>query len=620
MKLHRMTATFGCLSQATLELSDGLNVLYAPNESGKSTWCAFLVIMLYGLNTKSRDKKGAPAEKNRYRPWSGAPMEGLLDFTHEGRRILLRRTSEHGTPMGTFSAHYADTDEAVPNLSAETAGEVLTGVSREVFERSLLLRQSQLAVDQNHDLEERIAALLSSGDEQVSWSETDAKLRQWQRSRKYNKTGQLVQKQQEEQTLLTQLSQLSTLWQEQLFLEDSISQLTQTLDQQNRTDLSITKEQTDALNLQWAQAAAELDAAQLAIGALPEQDLYEVEKRKRARIQAIASLEHGKRKRGLRTFLLSVLSLIVAAVLLASAYVPTLPQLGPLTLPFPVLLVLLVLLGLCLLGLNVHRLRANKQISHEIAHLQKQEQEDAAHLQKQEAEREAALSRQRAAKQLFDVLASQLERSTYRSTDSVELEQTLSQKKERLALLRGRLQELGDPIGLEAELEANRETQARLRLEYDALTEAISVLGEAEKELRSRFSPKLNTRTSQYFSLLTGGTYDSVLLDRDFSANVEEADSLALRSALYFSQGTADQLYFALRLALCDLVLPHANEVPLILDDALASFDDERAALALDLLLERSKKRQILLFSCHARIGQMLTQAHGVSYPQLVKS
>jgi uncharacterized protein YhaN len=313
---------------------------------------------------------------------------------------------------------------------------------------------------------------------------------------------------------------------------------------------------------------------------------------------------------------LSALLLLFAGALLATAFVPSIP----LTLPFPVLLALLLLLSVLFLGIHIHRLRANKQNKYEIAHLQRQQQEDSARLQKQDSDRETARSRQRAAKQLFDVLANQLERSTYRSSDAVELEATLGQKKQRLALLRGRLQELGDPIRLEAELEANRETQARLQMEYDAISEALSVLGEAEQELRSRFSPQLNARTSRYFSRLTGGNYDSVLLDRDFSANVEEANSLALRNALYFSQGTADQLYVALRLALCDLVLPQATKVPLILDDALASFDDARAALALDLLVELAKQRQILLFSCHARIGQMLRQESGVSFPTLVKS
>ena len=46
--------------------------------------------------------------------------------------------------------------------------------------------------------------------------------------------------------------------------------------------------------------------------------------------------------------------------------------------------------------------------------------------------------------------------------------------------------------------------------------------------------------------------------------------------------------------------------MPLILDDALLSFDDERLHAALDYLLEESKHRQILLFTCQKREGAYL--------------
>ena len=52
MKIYSMTATFGKLEHATLTLKPGLNVIHAPNEWGKSTWCAFIAAMLYGIDTR----------------------------------------------------------------------------------------------------------------------------------------------------------------------------------------------------------------------------------------------------------------------------------------------------------------------------------------------------------------------------------------------------------------------------------------------------------------------------------------------------------------------------------------------------------------------------------------
>lgn len=94
MKIKSMTATFGRLDRARLEPGPGLTLIHAPNEGGKSTWAAFWRAMLYGIDTGDRDKKGYLADKNRYQPWSGAPMEGEITLELEGREITIRRGSK----------------------------------------------------------------------------------------------------------------------------------------------------------------------------------------------------------------------------------------------------------------------------------------------------------------------------------------------------------------------------------------------------------------------------------------------------------------------------------------------------------------------------------------------
>lgn len=110
----------------------------------------------------------------------------------------------------------------------------------------------------------------------------------------------------------------------------------------------------------------------------------------------------------------------------------------------------------------------------------------------------------------------------------------------------------------------------------------------------------------------TGGRYEDVLLDRSFAASVREEGGAVSRRSLALSQGTSDQLYLAVRLAICDLVLPQKERPPLILDDALANFDDQRMAQTLDYLVERSKKGQIILFTCQSREGKYLKSTDGV--------
>ena len=60
---------------------------------------------------------------------------------------------------------------------------------------------------------------------------------------------------------------------------------------------------------------------------------------------------------------------------------------------------------------------------------------------------------------------------------------------------------------------------------------------------------------------------------------------------------------------MCDLALPVEDPCPILLDDVLDPFDDGRAKLALDCLLDVAKTRQVLLFTCHSREKEMLKDA-----------
>ena len=102
-------------------------------------------------------------------------------------------------------------------------------------------------------------------------------------------------------------------------------------------------------------------------------------------------------------------------------------------------------------------------------------------------------------------------------------------------------------------------------------------------------------------------------MSSDLSLSAEAAGDPMSRGIQQLSQGAADQLYLAVRLAICDMVLPVEKHVPLILDDALVTFDDDRLRAALDYLLSESKNRQILLFTCHDRERAYLQGRENVS-------
>ena len=159
MIIHAMTASFGKLQNETLTLKPGLNVIHAPNEWGKSTWCAFLLAMLYGIDTSARASRGVLPDKTRYAPWSGAPMSGRMDITWQGRDITIERSTKGRIPMGQFAAYETQSHLPVPELTAENCGLKLLGVERSVFLRAGFLRFSDLPVTADETLRQRLNAL-----------------------------------------------------------------------------------------------------------------------------------------------------------------------------------------------------------------------------------------------------------------------------------------------------------------------------------------------------------------------------------------------------------------------------------------------------------------------------
>jgi uncharacterized protein YhaN len=65
------------------------------------------------------------------------------------------------------------------------------------------------------------------------------------------------------------------------------------------------------------------------------------------------------------------------------------------------------------------------------------------------------------------------------------------------------------------------------------------------------------------------------------------------------SRGTAEQLYLALRLGLVERFAEGAEPLPIVMDDILVNFDEERAASAARSIEELSSRHQVLYFTCH---------------------
>ena len=165
---------------------------------------------------------------------------------------------------------------------------------------------------------------------------------------------------------------------------------------------------------------------------------------------------------------------------------------------------------------------------------------------------------------------------------------------ERLAALKGRMDATGSASAMEARKQTLRKQLLEAREKLRTVELAQEVLDLADHRIRSRFSPQITMEAGRILGQLTRGKYPAMQLSPDMQLSVR--DGVLQRPLAAMSCGTGDQMYLALRLAMCRKLLP--QDAPLILDDALVNFDNDRCDAAVELLSEEARKRQVILFTC----------------------
>jgi uncharacterized protein YhaN len=193
-----------------------------------------------------------------------------------------------------------------------------------------------------------------------------------------------------------------------------------------------------------------------------------------------------------------------------------------------------------------------------------------------------------------------------------QLRESASMIDRRIGSAEAGLKDLEDPKARAAEAAADAEAAlARARDLADryirARTAHIVLAREIECYRQKNQGPILS-RASELFRRLTLGSFAALRTDFD------EDDQPVLRGVRSgsvdvgvdaMSDGTRDQLYLALRAATLERYADQGNPMPVVLDDILVHFDDDRARAALALLGELSEHMQVLFFTHHSRLVEL---------------
>ena len=179
----------------------------------------------------------------------------------------------------------------------------------------------------------------------------------------------------------------------------------------------------------------------------------------------------------------------------------------------------------------------------------------------------------------------------------------ISQKKEKLAAAESsaiyRLEAAENPDGLKREIDELKQKTANQAKFVKAADIALEVLKDSFAELRRGYGSALEQKAGEIFKGLTGGKYEGMQISKSFDISVEKSGVFGGKETAYLSAGTYDQAYLSLRLALSSLMFENSESLPVLLDDALSQYDDNRAETALKYFKECSENGQIIMFTCH---------------------
>lgn len=563
---------FGKLRSFDLAFPEGLTIVRGDNESGKTTILAFLRAMLYGLNGKSASI--AQNDRRKYMPWGETSMGGSLRLTDGRTAWEIARVFGQTKKQDTLRVTDLASGEAVELPAGDEPGRVLLGVDEAVFADTLYVsaRGSRPSGD-GAALTDKIRNLVGTGSEDVDLKSVLDRLRAAKNAiaPRVKDKGQLAAVQREQDEVQRALLASAQEQQELARLRERVQALSDApATAAGRATAALRERiaEKERAALRLADYRRQVDALDARIAALEAQALPE-----KAPAPAASRAPE---------LLFLALALLVSAASVACGLLFTNYAFAGL---------------IATAGLSVLYMRAKD--AREAA------EAPAAAAAAPEGGRELAAARRERAMyvQQSERLAGQI--AQMEAAIEAEMAPPDPARQEALISARVELEALekraGDPAALRARLAALKTQESALLQRLAALDMAEQALGEAARERQQGFAPELAGHVERILSRVTAGKYARAAISQSLEISLQPGAG-ALQPWEFFSGGTVELMYLALRLGLIRMLEKHSGPLPALLDDPFVLLDDARCREALGVLRDAAQAgSQVLLFTCQDR-------------------
>lgn len=562
---------FGGLRNFNMEFQSGFNIIYGKNEFGKSTIMAFIKMMLYGCNSKSKDI--SQNLRRKYQPFDGGQMCGNMRFVVGDSEYLLEK--EFGkTPAFDVRHIYNEVGREIEVPKEYEVGEYFLGLKVYEFEKIIFAGSDRdyLKGEVSNDIFERITNVAAGFDEDDNSIDDLERIEKEMEKLKSKRgtSGEIIEVNKEIDDISEEIERLkeerdnlrnqrteenSMLVRERDILEGVIEDL-ENLDEERKED-----------------------------------DEWRNKNRGRGQraLNKTDAIENKVRfKKARNWYYISIIAIIILGI--GGIYgVNNFMDKGffkGYLLAIGVLMIFFVVK----LSISRQKMRDNMPQS---KWKETDENDIEDDIYEDNRYEDDGYERE------YDRINAVLDKLGYNGYSIRELKSELREINRRLGTGTSSAQ---DKISARIEkyedmLKAAGSRKVKLNNEYKCLADKREEELKRTRKLKDAASMPLNGRMVELMNEMCGKEYDSIILGEKGGLKVRESGETNYHEWKYLSSATAMQVYLALRLSLCEAIGNGELKLPILLDDILDVCDDERIDRTVEVL--RGLDTQVIMFTCH---------------------
>ena len=605
---------FGKIKNKEINLEKNINLIYGKNESGKSTLLKFIDGMLYGI---SKNKNGKDiSDYDKYKPWNTEEFSGKINYTlDDGNKYEVFREFSKKNPK-IYNSNLEEISKQY-NIDKNKGNQFFydqTKVDETLFLSTNIVEQNESVLDSNSQnlLTQKIANILSSGDDNVSYKKVMEKL-----------SKKLIEEVGTERTAGRPINEITEKIKEIKLKKEELnncSSVNEEIKENKKYILEEIKNIENEINLNKD------------IKILRENEEKEKEKIK---IKEKINLDYEEKINNLKNKLnnkkeaktnnkLNKINLIIILILILLNILINFINISKIIekiIIYTTVIYLILNLGKYLKNKynknkiqrkeNIEKIKNEKEI--EILEENKKNNIDEINKIEKEIRDENNQQQERIINKYKNQFnKEEIQKLFYLDLNRVEnqielLNREYNNKKIELNTINIKESENNIKIQNKLECEEQLEYYQEQKKEIEKLEKSIKLakdaLEQAYSEMKNEVTPKFTKDLSNLIEKISNNKYKNAKFDSEYGLRVEMENGEYM-DCNRLSIGTIDQLYLSLRLSAMNEITEET--MPIILDEAFAYYDSERLENILKYIYDNYKNNQVLIFTCTNREKQIL--------------